>query len=66
MRQHKYIDNHKYLLVILVVRERYEDGCPKDLTLVKPETLVKLAQDEPNEFITAYIREDMMPRSPNI
>ena len=61
MRQHKYIDNHKYILVILVVRSRYDDGCPKDLTLVKPETLVKLSEEEPAEFITAYVREDLMP-----
>lgn len=53
---HKNIGTDRYELRVFVVREKYADGRPKDLTIVYPEQMVKLSQDgSENEFITGYI-----------
>ena len=48
-----------YVLSVFRVQERYEDGTPEDMTLIKEDGVAELSTDpSKNQFITGFIREE--------
>lgn len=56
---HIKIENDMYKLVLLRVLTKTEDGVPLTFERINLTDTIDLTDDKPNEFITAFMKQDM-------